>query len=63
MPRTVDSTAEDIRSWGIRRFVLKSDQEPSILAPKARIIIEALGSDFDRSGDICSGRARVERDR
>ena len=46
MPRSVDLTAEDIRSWGIRRFVFKSDQEPSILALKARII-EALGSDFE----------------
>ena len=46
MPRTVDLTAEDIRSWGIRRFVFKSDQEPSVLALKARII-EAPGSEFE----------------
>ena len=46
MPRTVDLTAEDVRSWGIRRFVFKSDQETSVLALKARII-EAPGSEFE----------------
>ena len=48
VPKIVGLTAEDVRSRGIRRSVFKSDQEPSILALKARIIIiEALGSDFE----------------
>ena len=40
--RTAERLAADIRAWGIRRFVFKSDQEPSILALKSKVT-ELLG--------------------
>ena len=70
VPRTVDLTAQDIKSWGIRQFVFKSDQEPSIFALKAKIV-EALGSEFtivpetsavgesESNGTVEIGRAHV----
>ena len=36
----------DIKAWGLRRFIFKPDQEPSILALKTKVI-ELLGSEYE----------------
>ena len=46
----VQQTAErlvlDIKAWGLKRFVFKSDQEPCIKALKTKVV-EFLGTEFE----------------
>ena len=44
--RTAERLVEDIKAWGLKRFVVKSDQEPSIEALKMKVI-EFLGKEFE----------------
>ena len=44
--RTAERLVEDIKAWGLKRFVLKSDQEPSIKALRMKVI-KFLGTEFE----------------
>ena len=43
--------AKDLKAWGAKRFIFKSDQESSLVALKARVA-EILGSDFEVTMEV-----------